>query len=77
MMVSLLGAVLSTAILMLIFMVTLYSFKDRLWVQGMAIMGVIPITGVMTGVLAYDFIKISQVGLSLMTTILLVVVRNI
>lgn len=72
MLVSLLGAVLPTAILMLIFLVALNSFKDRPWVQGMA-KGVIPIAGVMIGVLAYDFVKKSRAGLGWVTTILLVV----
>ena len=76
MFVSLLGAVLPTAILMLIFLVALNSFKDRPWVQGMA-KGVIPVAGVMIGVLAYDFVKKSRGSLGWITTILLVVVSII
>lgn len=53
-------------------MTVLNAYKDRSWVQGMAI-GVIPIAGVMIGIMAYDFIKKSKMGLGLLSTILLAV----
>lgn len=73
---SLLGSFLPTAILMLIFMTVLNTFKDRPWVQGMA-KGVIPIAGVMIGIMAYDFVKKSHSGLGWMTTIILILMSII
>lgn len=72
MIVSLVGSFLPTAILMLIFMIALNSFKDHPWVKGMA-KGVIPIAGVMIGIMAYDFIKKSKGSLGWLKTALLVV----
>ncbi|MCW1927204.1 chromate transporter [Bhargavaea beijingensis] len=62
MMVSLIGSFLPTAILMVLLLTLLNAFKDKPWVQGMA-KGVIPIAGVMIGVMAIDFIKKAGNGL--------------
>ncbi|SIT71388.1 chromate transporter [Edaphobacillus lindanitolerans] len=72
MIVTLLGSFLPTAILMILFLTLLNAFKDKPWVQGMA-KGVIPIAGVMIGVMAYDFIKKSGNGLGWTATILLAI----
>lgn len=73
---SLLGSFLPTVILMLIFMTVLNTFKDRPWVQGMA-KGVIPIAGVMIGIMAYDFVKKSRIGLGWTATITLIIISII
>lgn len=49
-----------TAILIILLLTTLNAFKDKPWVQGMS-KGVLPIAGVMIGVLAWDFIRKSKV----------------
>lgn len=72
MMVSLLGSFLPTALLMILFLTLLNAFKDKPWVQGMA-KGVIPIAGVMIGVMAYDFIKKSGAGMGWSATIILAI----
>lgn len=48
-----------TAILMILLLTVLNAYKDKTWVQGMA-QGVIPVAGVMIGVLAIDFARKSQ-----------------
>lgn len=48
-----------TAILIILLLTTLNAYKDKPWVQGMS-KGVLPIAGVMIGVLAWDFIKKSK-----------------
>lgn len=56
---ALMAAFLPTLILMILLLTVLNAYKDRPWVQGMA-KGVMPVAGVMIGVLAWDFINISQ-----------------
>src|SRR5690625_4303447 len=63
------ATVLPTAILMILLLSVLNSFKDNTFVQGMA-KGVIPIAGVMIGALALDFIKKSKQLLGWIMTIL-------
>jgi len=48
-----------TAFLIILLLTTLNAYKDKSWVQGMS-KGVLPIAGVMIGVLAWDFIKKSK-----------------
>jgi len=48
-----------TAFLIILLLTTLNAYKDKPWVQGMS-KGVLPIAGVMIGVLAWDFIKKSK-----------------
>lgn len=48
-----------TAILIILLLTTLNAYKDKPWVQGMS-KGVLPIAGVMIGVLAWDFIRKSK-----------------
>src|SRR5699024_11798585 len=56
----------------IILLTTLKSFKDINWVAGM-FKGVLPIAGVMIGVLAWDFFKISNQLLGLRYTVILVI----
>src|SRR5690625_2651820 len=56
---ALCATILPTLILMIILLTTLNAYKDKPWVQGMA-KGVLPVAGVMIGVLAWDFIKKSK-----------------
>jgi len=61
-----------TAILLILILTVLNAYKDKPWVQGMA-RGVIPIAGVMIGVLAWDFIRKSKLLLGWGITILYLV----
>lgn len=60
-----------TAVLMILLLTVLNAFKDKPWVQGMA-QGVIPIAGVMIGVLAWDFVVKSKKSLGWPATLLLI-----
>lgn len=55
---ALIATVIPTVILMILLLTVLNAYKDKPWVQGMA-KGVLPVAGVMIGVLAWDFIKIA------------------
>jgi len=70
------ATVFPTAILIIILLTTLNSFKDINWVAGM-FKGVLPIAGVMIGVLAWDFFKISNQLLGLRYTAILVILSFI
>src|SRR5690625_4968452 len=70
------ATVLPTAILMVLLLTALNTFKDHPWVQGMS-KGVIPIAGVMIGVLAWDFISKSKEVLGWITTVIYTVVSLI
>lgn len=59
MLVALFAAVIPTLLLMILLLTVLNAYKDKPWVQGMA-KGVIPVAGVMIGVLAWGFIDISK-----------------
>lgn len=59
MVVALLATIMPTAILLIILLTTLESYKDIAWVQGM-LKGVLPIAAVMIGVLAWSFISMSR-----------------
>lgn len=73
MLVALFAAVVPTLILMILLLTVLNAYKDKPWVQGMA-KGVIPVAGVMIGVLAFDFIKLSNRLMGTMLTIILTIV---
>src|SRR5699024_3853547 len=73
---ALIATILPTLILMILLLTVLNAYKDRPWVQGMA-KGVIPVAGVMIGVLAWDFIKLSQRLMGWMPTIILTVISVI
>src|SRR5699024_1723919 len=59
MMIGISATIFPTAILMILLLTVLNSYKDTSWVQGMS-QAAIPIAGVMIGVMAYDFVKKSQ-----------------
>ncbi|WLV25013.1 chromate transporter [Aciduricibacillus chroicocephali] len=60
-----------TAILLILLLTVLNAYKDRSWVQGMA-QGVIPVAGVMIGVLAIDFAKKSKKSMGWIRAITLI-----
>lgn len=66
------ATVLPTAFLMILLLTVLNKYKDVAWVQGMS-KGVLPIAGVMIGVLAWDFLKKSQNLLGWVATIILTI----
>src|SRR5690625_1011874 len=70
MLISLFAAVVPTLILMILLLTVLNTYKDKPWVQGMA-KGVIPVAGVMIGVLAWDFLKSSHKTIGLLFTVIL------
>ncbi|GGB46777.1 chromate transporter [Virgibacillus dakarensis] len=74
------ATVLPTALLMILLLTVLNAYKDVPWVQGMA-KGVLPIAGVMIGVLAWDFIKKSRTlmgwGATIILTIISIVVMQV
>lgn len=73
---ALLAAVVPTLILMILLLTVLNAYKDRPWVQGMA-KGVIPVAGVMIGILAWDFIILSKRLMGWVPTIILTVISII
>lgn len=68
MMNALIASVLPTAFLMVLILTTLNTFKDIAFVQGMA-KGVLPVAGVMIGVLAWDFVRLSKKTMGWVITI--------
>lgn len=73
MLVCVFGTIAPTGLLMILLLTALSTFKDKPWVAGMS-KGVLPIAGVMIGVLAWDFMKKSNTLLGLWPTIGLTVV---
>lgn len=67
------ATILPTGFLMILLLTALSTFKDKPWVAGMS-KGVLPIAGVMIGVLAWDFIRKSGQLLGLLVTIFLAVI---
>lgn len=67
------ATVMPTAVLMTLLLTVLNAYKDNAWVQGMS-KGVLPIAGVMIGVLAWDFIKKSKTLLGWIPTVVLTVI---
>lgn len=76
MLTALTGAVIPTLILMILLLTVLNAYKDKPWVQGMA-KGVLPVAGVMIGVLAWDFIRLSKKLMGWIPTIILTVISVI
>lgn len=69
---ALLASILPTIVLMLILLSSFNQFKDHPQVQGMT-NAVVPIVGVMLGVLTWEFLKKSKAGLGWKTGMLLLV----
>lgn len=74
--VSIIATVIPTALLMILLLTVLNAYKDKPWVQGMA-KGVLPVAGVMIGVLAWDFIKLSKKTMGWIATIVLTAISII
>lgn len=66
------ATVIPTAFLMIIMLTALNAYKDKSWVQGMS-KAVLPIAGVMIGVLAWDFVKKSKTALGWTGAIIFIV----
>src|SRR5699024_10778459 len=73
MLVALFAAVVPTLILMILLLTVLNTYKDKPWVQGM-VKGLIPVAGVMIGVLAWDFLKLSNKMMGLLLTVVLTII---
>jgi len=71
--IALIATVLPTALLMILLLTTLNAYKDKEWVQGMS-MGVLPIAGVMIGILARNFIFLSKKLMGWKPTIILTII---
>lgn len=67
------ATILPTGFLMILLLTTLSAFKNEPWVAGMS-KGVLPVAGVMIGVLALDFIRKSNQLLGFLVTIVLALV---
>lgn len=65
------ATVVPTVTLMIIFLVLLSAYKDKPWVTGMS-QAVLPVAGVLMGILTWDFIKKSSQSLGWIYTLLLV-----
>ncbi|WP_156857357.1 chromate transporter [Oceanobacillus sp. AG] len=70
---ALLATILPTLVLMILLLTVLNTYKDRPWVQGMA-KGVIPVAGVMIGVLAWDFLRFSKKLMGWLPTVMLTII---
>lgn len=73
---ALTATVLPTVILMILLLTVLNAYKDKSWVQGMA-KGVIPVAGVMIGVLAWDFFKKSKNSMGWIPALILTILSLI
>jgi chromate transporter len=62
MLICITATVAPTAILIILLLTALHTYKDKPWVHGMS-KGVLPIAGVMIGVLAVDFFRKSKLNL--------------
>ncbi len=69
---ALFALVLPSVILMILFLTILFSYKDESWVIGMT-RGVIPVVGVMMGILTWQFLVKSKKGLGIVSSIVLTV----
>jgi len=66
--IALVGAVLPTAILMIVLMTTLSRFSDEVWARGMT-RAMVPVVGVMLSVVGWQFLSIAAKGLGWSVTI--------
>ena len=72
-MVALIGMVLPTAILMIVLLTTLSHFADEPWAIGMT-RAMVPVIGVMLGVMGWQFLAIAAKGLGWPITVAHVVI---
>lgn len=73
MMNALIASVIPTAFLMVLILTTLNAFKDSAFVQGMT-KAVLPVAGVMIGVLAWDFVRLSKKTMGWAITIVFLII---
>jgi len=73
MITAIIATVLPTIILMIILLTSLSSFKDIKWVNGMK-ESIVPVVGVMLGVLTWQFYKSAKSGLKTPTIIIHLIV---
>jgi chromate transporter len=67
------GTVIPTVILMVILLTVLHDYNNKPWVKGMS-RAVVPIAGIMLGVLTWDFVKKSKSSMGwLQTSVILLV----
>lgn len=60
--VAIFASIVPTIVLMIIFLNVLNAYKDKPWVQGISA-AVVPVVGVMLGVITLEFIKASKITL--------------
>ncbi|WAA12012.1 chromate transporter [Fervidibacillus halotolerans] len=70
--VALIATILPTVFLMIIFLTVLNRYKDQPWVQGMS-KAVIPVVGVMLGILTWEFVKRTKSSFGWLKSVLLLV----
>ncbi|MBS4200372.1 chromate transporter [Bacillus sp. FJAT-49732] len=73
MMNALFATAVPTVVLMILFLTLLSTHKDKPWVAGMS-KAVLPVAGVMLGVLAWDFIVKSKKGLGWLWAFVLILI---
>lgn len=73
---AILASVMPTVLLMVLFLTLLTTHKDKPWVAGMA-QAVIPVAGVLMGVLTWNFIDASKGRLGWMQTAVLLLLSTI
>ncbi|WAA09807.1 chromate transporter [Fervidibacillus albus] len=71
--IALIATILPTVFLMIVFLTVLNQYKDQPWVQGMS-KAVIPVVGVMLGILTWEFVKRTKGSFGWMKTVLLLVI---
>lgn len=76
MLTALAATVLPTVILMVILLTVLHAYNDKPWVRGMS-KAVVPIAGVMLGVLTWDFIKKSKNSMGWISTLVVIAISVI
>lgn len=76
MLTALTATVLPTVILMVILLTVLHAYNDKPWVRGMS-KAVVPIAGVMLGVLTWDFIKKSKNSMGWISTLVVIAISVI
>jgi len=70
---AVLATIIPTIVLMVLLLTVLNTYKDKNWVQGMA-SAVVPVVGVMLGVLTWGFVQKSQNSMGWKITIILLAV---
>lgn len=69
---GLLASVIPTVVMMIVLLTVLNAYKDKPWVHGMS-KAVVPVVGVMMGVLTWEFIDRSRITLGWMPAIIFLI----